>query len=135
MKLKTFAGRAAAAGAVLAALVLAALPVWAAPRVQVDKKNAVADHADILSAETENYINDISISLSDACGAQIGHPRADDIGLRQHRAHRTHAAGLGHRTRQRDRACACHRRQQHRPLQPEARAECLAALTGCGRHA
>ena len=50
MKLKTFAGRAAAAGAVLAALVLAALPVWAAPRVQVDKKNAVADHADILSA-------------------------------------------------------------------------------------
>ena len=49
MKLKTFAGRAAAAGAVLVALVLAALPVWAAPRVQVDKKNAVADHADILS--------------------------------------------------------------------------------------
>ena len=79
MKLKTFAGRAAAAGAVLAALVLAALPVWAAPRVQVDKKNAVADHADILSAETENYINEISISLSDACGAQIG--RALDEGV------------------------------------------------------
>lgn len=79
MKLKTFAGRAAAAGAVLAALVLAALPVWAAPRVQVDKKNAVADHADILSAETENYINDISISLSDACGAQIGVYTVDEL--------------------------------------------------------
>ena len=79
MKLKTFAGRAAAAGAVLAALVLAALPVWAAPRVQVDKKNAVADHADILSAETENYINEISISLSDACGAQIGVYTVDEL--------------------------------------------------------
>ena len=79
MKLKTFAGRAVAAGAVLAALVLAALPVWAAPRVQVDKKNAVADHADILSAETESYINDISISLSDACGAQIGVYTVDEL--------------------------------------------------------
>ncbi len=79
MKLKTFAGRAVAAGAVLAALVLAALPVWAAPRVQVDKKNAVADHADILSAETENYINEISISLSDACGAQIGVYTVDEL--------------------------------------------------------
>ena len=79
MKLKTFAGRAAAAGAMLVALVLAALPVWAAPRVQVDKKNAVADHADILSAETENYINEISISLSDACGAQIGVYTVDEL--------------------------------------------------------
>ena len=34
MKLKTFARRAAAAGAVLAALTLAALPALAAPKVQ-----------------------------------------------------------------------------------------------------
>ena len=53
MKLKTFARRAAAAGAVLAARVLTALPALAAPKVQVDTTNAVADHADILSDETE----------------------------------------------------------------------------------
>ena len=72
MKLKTFARRAAAAGAVLAALMLAALPALAAPKVQVSTTNAVADHADILSDETEQYVNDVSIKLSDACGAQIG---------------------------------------------------------------
>ena len=72
MKLKTFARRAAAAGAVLAALTLAALPALAAPKVQVSTTNAVADHADILSDETEQYVNDVSIKLSDACGAQIG---------------------------------------------------------------
>ena len=71
MKLKTFARRAAAAGAVLAALTLAALPALAAPKVQVSTTNAVADHADILSDETEQYVNDVSIKLSDACGAQI----------------------------------------------------------------
>ena len=69
MKLKTFARRAAAAGAVLAALMLAALPALAAPKVQVSTTNAVADHADILSDETEQYVNDVSIKLSDACGA------------------------------------------------------------------
>ena len=72
MKLKTFAKRAAAAGAVLAALVLTAVPALAAPSVQVDTSNAVADHADILSTDTENYVNEISVELSDACGAQIG---------------------------------------------------------------
>ena len=74
MKLKTFARRAAAAGAVLAALTLAALPALAAP-----KTNAVADHADILSDETEQYVNDVSIKLSDACGAQIGVYTLDEL--------------------------------------------------------
>ena len=79
MKLKTFARRAAAAGAVLAALTLAALPALAAPKVQVDTTNAVADHADILSDETEQYVNDVSIKLSDACGAQIGVYTLDEL--------------------------------------------------------
>ena len=79
MKLKTFARRAAAAGAVLAALTLAALPALAAPKVQVDTTNAVADHADILSNETEQYVNDVSIKLSDACGAQIGVYTLDEL--------------------------------------------------------
>ena len=79
MKLKTFARRAAAAGAVLAALMLAALPALAAPKVQVNTTNAVADHADILSDETEQYVNDVSIKLSDACGAQIGVYTLDEL--------------------------------------------------------
>ena len=52
MKLKTFARRAAAAGAVLAALTLAALPALAAPKVQVSTPNPVAAHAYTLSDET-----------------------------------------------------------------------------------
>lgn len=79
MKLKTFARRAAAAGAVLAALTLAALPALASPKVQVSTTNAVADHADILSDETEQYVNDVSIKLSDACGAQIGVYTLDEL--------------------------------------------------------
>ena len=79
MKLKTFARRAAAAGAVLAALTLAALPALAAPKVQVSTTDAVADHADILSDETEQYVNDVSIKLSDACGAQIGVYTLDEL--------------------------------------------------------
>ena len=79
MKLKTFTRRAAAAGAVLAALTLAALPALAAPKVQVSTTNAVADHADILSDETEQYVNDVSIKLSDACGAQIGVYTLDEL--------------------------------------------------------
>ena len=79
MKLKTFTRRAAAAGAVLAALMLAALPALAAPKVQVSTTNAVADHADILSDETEQYVNDVSIKLSDACGAQIGVYTLDEL--------------------------------------------------------
>lgn len=79
MKLKTFARRAAAPGAVLAALTLAALPALAAPKVQVSTTNAVADHADILSDETEQYVNDVSIKLSDACGAQIGVYTLDEL--------------------------------------------------------
>ena len=79
MKLKTFAKRAAAAGAVLAALALAALPTLAAPSVEVDTSNAVADHADILSTTTEDYVNDISVKLSDACGAQIGVYTVDEL--------------------------------------------------------
>lgn len=63
----------------LAALTLAALPALAAPKVQVSTTNAVADHADILSDETEQYVNDVSIKLSDACGAQIGVYTLDEL--------------------------------------------------------
>ena len=63
----------------LAARTLAALPALAAPKVQVSTTNAVADHADILSDETEQYVNDVSIKLSDACGAQIGVYTLDEL--------------------------------------------------------
>ena len=39
----------------------------------------MADHADILSDETEQYVNDVSIKLSDACGAQIGVYTLDEL--------------------------------------------------------
>lgn len=79
MKLKTLARRAAAACAALALLAVTALPALAAPSVQVDTTNAVADHAEILSDATEQYVNDISVRLSDACGAQIGVYTVEDL--------------------------------------------------------
>ena len=70
------------AGAAALALVgAAALPTRAAPKISVSETNAVADHADILSAETEDYINSVSTRLQETCGAQIGvYTLADMIG-------------------------------------------------------
>lgn len=64
--------RLAAVGAALGMACALAMPAWAAPKIEVDETSAVADHADILSADTEAYINNISIQLQDSCGAQIG---------------------------------------------------------------
>ena len=58
MKLKTFARRAAAAGAVLAALTLAALPALAAPKVQVSGKRLVVFNARCEYFYTANF-NDV----------------------------------------------------------------------------
>lgn len=68
------------AGAAALALVgAAALPTWAAPKISVSETNAVADHADILSAETEDYINSVSTQLQESCGAQIGVYTLEDM--------------------------------------------------------
>lgn len=68
--LQTLPRRVAAMAVTLLAAVLAATPAAAA--VEVDPETAVMDHANILSADTEDYINSVSQQLSDACGAQIG---------------------------------------------------------------
>lgn len=68
------------AGAAALALVgAAALPTRAAPKISVSETNAVADHADILSAETEDYINNVSTRLQETCGAQIGVYTLEDM--------------------------------------------------------
>ena len=68
------------AGAAALALVgAAALPTRAAPKISVSETNAVADHADILSAETEDYINSVSTRLQETCGAQIGVYTLEDM--------------------------------------------------------
>lgn len=67
--------------AVLAALfclTLAALPVWAAP--ELDPDTAVNDYAQILSEETEAYVENLSVALQDTCGAQIGVYTTEYIG-------------------------------------------------------
>ena len=51
----------------------------AAPKISVSDTNAVADHADILSADTEDYINSVSTQLQEACGAQIGVYTLEDM--------------------------------------------------------
>lgn len=68
------------AGAAALALVgAAALPALAAPKISVSDTNAVADHADILSAETEDYISSVSTQLQESCGAQIGVYTLEDM--------------------------------------------------------
>ncbi len=41
-------------------------------RVQVDRKSAVMDHAEVLSEDTETYVTNLSVALQQTCGAQIG---------------------------------------------------------------
>ena len=68
-----------AGAAALALTGAAALPALAAPKISVSDTNAVADHADILSADTEDYINSVSTPLQEACGAQIGVYTLEDM--------------------------------------------------------
>ena len=68
-----------AGAAALALTGAAALPALAAPKISVSDTNAVADHADILSADTEDYINSVSTQLQEACGAQIGVYTLEDM--------------------------------------------------------
>ena len=68
-----------AGAAALALTGAAALPALAAPKISVSDTHAVADHADILSADTEDYINSVSTQLQEACGAQIGVYTLEDM--------------------------------------------------------
>ena len=68
-----------AGAAALALTGAAAMPALAAPKISVSDTNAVADHADILSADTEDYINSVSTQLQEACGAQIGVYTLEDM--------------------------------------------------------
>ena len=73
-KLKRFA----AVFVTAAVTVCAALPVLAAPTV--DKDKAVMDTANILSADTETYVTNLSVALQQECGAQIGVYTVEYIG-------------------------------------------------------
>ena len=70
--------RLAAVFVTAAVTVCAALPVPAAPTV--DKSKAVMDTANILSADTETYVTNLSIALQKECGAQIGVYTVEYIG-------------------------------------------------------
>lgn len=70
--------RTTAAAAVLLLFTAGALPAWAAP--ELDPNTAVNDYADILSAQTEAYVEQISVALQDTCGAQIGVYTTEYIG-------------------------------------------------------
>ncbi|MDD4850011.1 MAG: TPM domain-containing protein [Gemmiger sp.] len=76
--MKKLAKRLLCAAATMALLAAAALPAVAAP--QVDTSKCVIDNADILSAETETYITNLTVALSDACGAQIGVYTVNNVG-------------------------------------------------------
>ena len=75
--MKTFK-RVAAVFVTAAVTVCAALPVLAAPTV--DKSKAVMDTANILSADTETYVTNLSVALQQECGAQIGVYTVEYIG-------------------------------------------------------
>lgn len=70
--------RTAAAAAALLFFTAGALPTLAAP--ELDPNTAVNDYADILSAQTEEYVEQISVALQDTCGAQIGVYTTEYIG-------------------------------------------------------
>ena len=77
-KQKTLRRPVALAAVTLALLTVAALPVLAAP--ELDPNTAVNDYADILSTETETYVENLSVALQDTCGAQIGVYTTEYIG-------------------------------------------------------
>lgn len=68
----------AAAAAAFCLLAVVATPALAAP--ELDPNTAVNDYANILSAETEDYVESLSVALQDTCGAQIGVYTTEYIG-------------------------------------------------------
>ena len=48
--------------------------------IEVDQNKAVIDNANILTDETEEIVTNLSIALSDTCGAQIGVYTIDHVG-------------------------------------------------------
>lgn len=76
--IQQLARRTVTAAAVLCLLAAGATPALAAP--ELDPNTAVNDYAEILSAQTEEYVESISVALQDTCGAQIGVYTTDYIG-------------------------------------------------------
>lgn len=76
--IQQLARRTVTAAAVLCLLAAGATPALAAP--ELDPNTAVNDYAEILSAQTEEYVESISIALQDTCGAQIGVYTTEYIG-------------------------------------------------------
>lgn len=77
-ELKTRLRPLVAAAACLCLMAAAATPAGAAP--ELDSNTAVNDYANILSTQTENYVEDISVALQETCGAQIGVYTTEYIG-------------------------------------------------------
>ncbi len=73
---------------------------------------------------------DVHLERAVGAGADLARPIADLVRRPQQRARRAHAAGLGHRDRQRRRTGAGHRRHQDRHLEIEAAAEGGGAFEG-----
>ena len=76
--IQQLARRTVTAAAVLCLLAAGATPALAAP--ELDPNTAVNDYAEILSAQTEEYVESISVALQDTCGAQIGVYTTEYIG-------------------------------------------------------
>lgn len=70
--------RTAAAAAVFCLLGAGTVTAQAAP--ELDPNREVNDYAGILSTETENYVEDLSVTLQNTCGAQIGVYTTEYIG-------------------------------------------------------
>ena len=70
--------RTAAAAGGLCLLAAVATPALAAP--ELNPNTAVNDYANVLSAETEEYVEGLSVALQDTCGAQIGVYTTEYIG-------------------------------------------------------
>lgn len=77
-KMERWLRRTALTAVTFCLLAVAAAPVLAAP--ELDPNTAVNDYADILSAETEAYVEGLSVVLQDTCGAQIGVYTTEYIG-------------------------------------------------------
>lgn len=77
-KMERWLRRTALTAVTFCLLAVAAAPVLAAP--ELDPNTAVNDYADILSAETEAYVEGLSVALQDTCGAQIGVYTTEYIG-------------------------------------------------------
>lgn len=77
-EMKKLLRRTLAAAAALCLLTAGATMALAAPELNPD--TAVNDYANILSTQTETYVENISVALQDTCGAQIGVYTTEYIG-------------------------------------------------------